>query len=93
MVGLAMERPPTSLSTRSTISCAALLVNVMARMASGITPMIFDEIGDAKGDDPGLAAARAREDEDRPVCSFNGGTLLRVELVEKRQIWSGSEVP
>ena len=37
--GLAIERPPTSLSTRSTISCAALLVKVMARMDSGITPI------------------------------------------------------
>ena len=31
MVGLAMERPPTSLSTRSTISCAALLVKAAMR--------------------------------------------------------------
>ena len=56
-------------------------------------PLIFDEIGDAEGYDPGLAAARARENEDRPVRSFNGGALLRVELVKKRQNWGGSGSP
>jgi hypothetical protein len=54
---------------------------------------VFDEICDTKGNDPGRAAARAREDEHRPVGCFDGGTLLRIELVEKRQMWSGSRVP
>ena len=39
MTGLAMLSPPTSFSTRSAISAAALLVKVIARMDSGITPM------------------------------------------------------
>src|SRR5579872_5049639 len=39
MTGLAMLNPPTSFSTRSPISAAALLVNVIARMDSGITPL------------------------------------------------------
>ena len=36
--GLAMLSRPTSFSTRSPISAAALLVNVIARIDSGITP-------------------------------------------------------
>ena len=39
ITGFAMLKPPTSFSTRSAISAAALLVKVMARMASGITPI------------------------------------------------------
>jgi len=40
ITGFAMERPPTSFSTRSPISEAALLVNVMARIDSGMAPML-----------------------------------------------------
>ena len=87
-----MERPPTSLSTRSTISCAALLVKVMARMDFRHHAQIFDQIRDAIGDDPRLAAARAGENEHRAVRGLNGGALLRIELVEKRQMWNGSRV-
>ncbi len=39
ITGLAILSPPTSFSTRSAISAAALLVKVMARIASGITPI------------------------------------------------------
>ena len=39
ITGLAMLSPPTSFSTRSPISAAALLVKVIARMDSGITPL------------------------------------------------------
>ena len=39
ITGLAMLRPPTSFSTRSAISLAALLVKVTARIDSGITPI------------------------------------------------------
>ena len=39
ITGLAMLSPPTSFSTRSPISAAALLVNVIARIESGITPL------------------------------------------------------
>ncbi len=51
---------------------------------------IFDEICDAVGDDPGFAAARARQDEHRPARGFDGFALLRVELIEKGQVWNGS---
>ncbi len=39
ITGLAMLSPPTSFSTRSAISDAALLVKVTARIDSGITPI------------------------------------------------------
>jgi len=45
-------------------------------------------VGDAVGDDPGLAAARAGEDEHRPIGGFDGFALLRVEFFEKRQFLS-----
>ena len=38
ITGFAMLNPPTSFSTRSPISAAALLVKVIARMDSGIAP-------------------------------------------------------
>ena len=53
---------------------------------------VFDEMGDAVGDNPGLTAARPGEDEDRPVRGFNGFALLRVEFIEERQVRDGSEV-
>ena len=37
------------------------------------------------GDDAGLAAARAGQDQHRPVGGFDGFALLGVELVEERQ--------
>ena len=86
MTGLAIESPPTSLSTRSTISAAALLVKVIARMDSGITPRCLDEMGDAIGDDARLAAAGAGQNEHRAVGGFDGLTLLRVELERKDKV-------
>ena len=38
--GCRSKDPPTSFSTRSAISAAALLVKVTARMASGDTPTV-----------------------------------------------------
>src|SRR5271154_3925827 len=38
MTGLALLSPPTSFSTRSPISAAALVVKVIARIDCGITP-------------------------------------------------------
>ena len=75
--GLRIVRPPTSCSTRSAISAAALLVNVTARMESGVNAHVFNEVGDAVGDDARLAAARAGQDEHRPVGGFDGFALLR----------------
>ena len=41
-----------------------------------------DQVGDAAGDDTGLARARAGEDQNRPVESFHGQALLRVQRVQ-----------
>ena len=44
---------------------------------------LFDEIGDAVGDDAGLAGAGTGEQEDGTVDSLNAFALLRVHVVEK----------
>ena len=38
----------------------------------------LDEIGDAVGDDPGLAGARPGQNQQWAIHGFDGGTLLRV---------------
>ncbi len=43
---------------------------------------LLDEIGDAVGDDAGLAGAGAGEDEHRAVDGFDGFALLRIQFVE-----------
>jgi hypothetical protein len=42
-------------------------------------------MSDAEGDDASFPAPRSSQDQHRPVGSFDGLTLLRIELVEKRQ--------
>ena len=44
---------------------------------------LFDEVGDAMGDDPGLAGAGAGEQEDRAVHGLDALLLLRVHVVEE----------
>ena len=44
---------------------------------------ILDQMSDAEGDDPRLAAACAGEDEHRAFSSLHGFTLLGIELIEK----------
>ena len=61
---------PTSVSTRSRISPAALFVKVIARISCGRDAHLVDEVGDAVGEDARLARARAGEHEQRP---FGGG--------------------
>jgi hypothetical protein len=51
---------------------------------------VFDQVGDAVGNDARFAAARAGEDEDWALGSFDGLALLRIQLIEKRQCGSGS---
>ena len=92
MTGLAMLSPPTSFSTRSPISAAALLVKVIARMRLRHHAFVLDQIGDAIGDDARLPAAGAGEDQHRALGGFDGLALLRIQLVEKRQCGSGSRV-
>jgi hypothetical protein len=65
----------TSASTRCRISAAALFVNVTAMTERGFTPSNAQEVRDAVGDDPRLAAARSREDEHRPLGRGHGIAL------------------
>jgi len=46
---------------------------------------VFDQMSDAIGDDAGLPATSAGQNEQRAVSGFDGFTLLRVELVEEGQ--------
>ena len=88
--GLASERPPTSCSTRSPISEAALLVKVTARMESGMHALLLDQPGDAAGDDAGFAGTGAGKDQHRALGGFDGLALLRIELIKKRQMQDSS---
>src|SRR2546422_9928108 len=47
---------------------------------------VFDQMGDAVGDDARLPAACTSQDEQRPLSGFDGFTLPRVKLAEKRQL-------
>ena len=42
-----------------------------------------DDVGDAMRDDPGFAAARAGENQQRPFGMGHGFTLLRVQPFEE----------
>ena len=46
---------------------------------------VFDQMCDAIGDNPGLSATSAGQNEQRPFASFDSLTLLRIELVEEGQ--------
>ena len=49
----------------------------------GIDAAHADEVGDAMGDDPGLAAAGSGQDQQGPVAREDGVTLGRVQVVEE----------
>jgi hypothetical protein len=51
---------------------------------------MLNKMRDAVGDDAGLAAARAGQDEDWAFGSLNSLALLGIELIEKRQSGRGS---
>ena len=46
---------------------------------------VLDQMRNSIGDDASLPATSASQDEHRPIDSFDGFTLLRVELCEKGQ--------
>ena len=81
--GLASELWPSSRSTRSDISVAALLVKVTARMESAADAALLDEVGDAVGDDARLAGAGAGQQQHGAIDGLNAFLLLRVHVVEK----------
>ena len=66
--------PGASSATRRCISSAALLVNVSARICDG-RHAAFEQVGDAVGDDAGLAAARPGQHQQRPVAVRHGLAL------------------
>ena len=76
-------RRPTSASTRSFISAAALLVKVIARIEPGCALALGDQPGDAAGQHPGLAGAGAGDDEQRRALVDDRRALGLVEPVEQ----------
>ena len=69
--------------SRSRISPAALLVKVTARIDQGAHAHRLHQVGDAVDDDPGLARARAGEDQQRAVAVDDRLALLGVEGFEE----------
>ena len=79
-------------------------VDALAHFSSGLVcerhrqdgfrhnPQIFDEMGNAVGNDTRLAATRTGKNQHRAFRSLHGFALLWVKLVEKRQCGSGSGV-
>ena len=74
---------PSSSPTRSRISCAALLVNVIARISPGARAARVDQPRDPVGEHPRLARARAGEHEQRPAGMLDGLPLGLVEPLEE----------
>ena len=69
--------------SRSTISPAALSVNVTTSTWSGGTTSVADRVRRPAADHPRLAGARAREDRDRPARREHRLALLGIEVVEQ----------
>ena len=74
---------PTSSSTRSRISDAALLVNVIARISEGLRLAGPEQVGDPVGEHAGLARAGAGEDQQRALAVGDGVPLRRVQALEE----------
>jgi hypothetical protein len=45
--------------------------------------VLVDEVGDAAGEDAGLAGSGARQHQERPLEMLRGLALLRVQTVEQ----------
>ena len=80
---IARARLPTSSSTRSRISCAALLVKVMARISPGRGLAAVDQVRDPVGQHARLARAGAGEDQQRPLAVQDGLALGLVQALEQ----------
>ena len=79
------DRPAEQAPTRSAISRAALLVNVMARMLAGRDPFVADQVRDAVGERAGLAGAGPGHDQDGPVRVQHGPALHGIEPSRRRK--------
>ncbi len=80
---IALTTGPMSAATRSRISAAALLVNVIARILTGGTPWC-DQVGDAVGEHAGLARPGAGDHQQRPVLVDDRVELVGVEALGER---------
>ena len=69
--------------TRCRISSAALLVKVTASSRPGRARPCCTSVGDAVGDDAGLARSRAREDQHGAVGVHHGVALFGIERREQ----------
>ena len=79
----APERAPLSRASGARLHLARRLVGEGdGQDLLGRDALVEHEVGDAVGDDAGLAAARPGEDQDRPVGGEDGLPLLRIEPVE-----------
>ena len=61
-------------------------MKVTARTSSGLRVAVADEVGDAAGDDAGLARPGAGEDQQRSVDVKDRFALFGVEGVEKLHV-------
>ena len=75
---------PTSTPTRSRISAAALLVNVIARIFERRDALV-DQMGDAVGEHPRLARAGPRHHQQRPVLVDDRVELVGVQTLGERR--------
>ena len=87
---MAFARLPTSAATRSRISAAALLVNVIAMIFAGVHAALPEQVGDPAGQHPGLARSGARHHQQRATGVGDGFALGRVEVVEQIGLPAGS---
>ena len=83
MTHIARVRRPSSSSTRSRISCAALFVNVIARISFARAIPVCLEVRDPVREHARLARAGAREDQQRALAVRDGVALGRVETGEE----------
>ena len=78
---------PNNFSMRPRISCAALFVNVTARMECGDAPSVLDDPGDAMREHARLARTRAGEHEHR---AHGRGDRVALRVVQR--VENGGEV-
>ena len=83
MTHIARVARPTSSSTRSRISAAALFVNVIARISLGAGLVGAQQVRDPVREHAGLARAGAGQDQQRALAVGDGVALGRVQAFEE----------
>jgi hypothetical protein len=83
----ALQRGPPEEALRAGLHLPRRLVRERDReQGLGRDALLEDEVGDAVGDDAGLAAPCAGQDQHRPVGGQHGDPLLLVQPLEQRRI-------